>query len=570
MLKNLLRKTWQFGCLAAYSIALLTISADEAGAVVLVGTSGMDDPLDNGFAFPNLNLTVDQFHEFAGSDGGEDFWQVEVVSGRTRAFAVNLTDVEIGDAMGWTATMRARLISADAQTVNLNSAILVGDKATGGGDPARSWGIGLIGGPGATHPVGAYAFGPGFTADTLAGAVQISAIDPTLAFNNYQVVYDPSTEMATFYVNGVSAATLPRGNFPTSTVAPRFLFGDGVLTGPASAAQYSLARFDIGQHPVADGNFPTFSSTPQVVHQGQGNPVGEGFALGSNATTATVFIGPGSDSEDHWRLTTVDPSAAYVRVFTQQSEIDALNSPEGWLATARLKLINSDTTSGSGAGQGLNTSMEITDKIGQGSFVLSFIGGPGSTTTPGIYALTGTGAFTLGTQLSAIDPTLDYHTYQLRYDPLTDSAQFVLDGADTGAPIPRSSGPVIGIAQPRFNFGDSTSAGTTGADVQFSLLKFQSLSPGDVNFDGVVDIFDVNLVSSHWNEAGPMGDANHDGSVDIFDINLISSNWNPLGGVSVVPEPGSVVLAVVACGALLLSTRSRMRFRHDARRRRSV
>ncbi len=52
----------------------------------------------------------------------------------------------------------------------------------------------------------------------------------------------------------------------------------------------------------------------------------------------------------------------------------------------------------------------------------------------------------------------------------------------------------------------------------------------DVNFDGVIDIFDINLVSTHWDEAGPVGDGNHDGSVDIFDINLISASWGKLPG----------------------------------------
>ncbi len=53
---------------------------------------------------------------------------------------------------------------------------------------------------------------------------------------------------------------------------------------------------------------------------------------------------------------------------------------------------------------------------------------------------------------------------------------------------------------------------------------------GDANFDGVVDIFDINQVSSHWSEAGPAGDANFDGTVDIFDINLISSHWAETSG----------------------------------------
>jgi outer membrane protein assembly factor BamB len=49
--------------------------------------------------------------------------------------------------------------------------------------------------------------------------------------------------------------------------------------------------------------------------------------------------------------------------------------------------------------------------------------------------------------------------------------------------------------------------------------------PGDANGDGTVNIFDINLVSAHWGQSGPLGDVNYDGAVDIFDINAISANW---------------------------------------------
>jgi hypothetical protein len=76
----------------------------------------------------------------------------------------------------------------------------------------------------------------------------------------------------------------------------------------------------------------------------------------------------------------------------------------------------------------------------------------------------------------------------------------------------------------------------------------------DVNFDGVVDIFDVNFVSSHWGESGPYGDANGDRIVNIYDVNLISAQWTvaPGGGMSTaVPEPSSQVLAAIALFGLL-------------------
>jgi hypothetical protein len=83
--------------------------------------------------------------------------------------------------------------------------------------------------------------------------------------------------------------------------------------------------------------------------------------------------------------------------------------------------------------------------------------------------------------------------------------------------------------------------------------------PGDVNNDGFVDIFDINLVSANWGTpGGPVGDANGDGNVDIFDINLISANWMPSGGTA-VPEPCSVLLAGLAVGGVIPLFRGRLR-----------
>jgi lysophospholipase L1-like esterase len=66
--------------------------------------------------------------------------------------------------------------------------------------------------------------------------------------------------------------------------------------------------------------------------------------------------------------------------------------------------------------------------------------------------------------------------------------------------------------------------------------------PGDVNGDGLVNIFDVNMISAHWNEVGPDGDANRDGIVNVFDINYVSSHWTP---VMPVPEPSGIILGLV-------------------------
>jgi len=104
---------------------------------------------------------------------------------------------------------------------------------------------------------------------------------------------------------------------------------------------------------------------------------------------------------------------------------------------------------------------------------------------------------------------------------------------------------------------------TTGIDdpnVSFNLvisnLTYTGGSAiGDANGDRIVNIFDINLVSAHWDEVGPEGDVNGDFAVNIFDINLISAYWTPTppGASAAVPEPSSVVLAcfgLVGMGAL--------------------
>lgn len=99
-----------------------------------------------------------------------------------------------------------------------------------------------------------------------------------------------------------------------------------------------------------------------------------------------------------------------------------------------------------------------------------------------------------------------------------------------------------------------------------------NLSPGDVNFDGVVDIQDITLMANHWLQSDQStvnpglvpGDANGDGIVDIQDITLSANNWLHTspglgggGGVATVPEPTSIALAAMAALGLICFTRRR-------------
>ncbi len=95
-------------------------------------------------------------------------------------------------------------------------------------------------------------------------------------------------------------------------------------------------------------------------------------------------------------------------------------------------------------------------------------------------------------------------------------------------------------------------------------------TPGDANLDGKVDISDLGMLATNWQQhtAWSGGDFNNDGFVDISDLGLVATNWqsgvtNPLGPsfeealASVgladgVPEPAGLLLLA---GPLLLLRR---------------
>jgi hypothetical protein len=49
---------------------------------------------------------------------------------------------------------------------------------------------------------------------------------------------------------------------------------------------------------------------------------------------------------------------------------------------------------------------------------------------------------------------------------------------------------------------------------------------GDLNGDGVVNIFDLSILLSNWGTSNPDADLNNDGVVNIFDLSILLSNWD--------------------------------------------
>ena len=50
----------------------------------------------------------------------------------------------------------------------------------------------------------------------------------------------------------------------------------------------------------------------------------------------------------------------------------------------------------------------------------------------------------------------------------------------------------------------------------------------DINGDGQINVFDLNIIASNSGTNNPVADANHDGTVDSFDISIVSAAWGAL------------------------------------------
>jgi hypothetical protein len=91
------------------------------------------------------------------------------------------------------------------------------------------------------------------------------------------------------------------------------------------------------------------------------------------------------------------------------------------------------------------------------------------------------------------------------------------------------------------------------------------LSPGDGNFDGVIDGYDYLIWAGHYGDdpaeslpgSPSNGDYNNDGVVDGDDYNVWADHYGQgPGDVAAIPEPGAFALLIM--GAAMLFARRRV------------
>ncbi len=97
---------------------------------------------------------------------------------------------------------------------------------------------------------------------------------------------------------------------------------------------------------------------------------------------------------------------------------------------------------------------------------------------------------------------------------------------------------------------------SSSVTIAFNIVPGEiSFSPGDTNYDDLVDLTDLNNVRNNFDSTG-LGDTNQDGAVHLEDLNLIRNNFGRRGFFTlpsefevtertIVPEPPGVLLAIL-------------------------
>ena len=131
------------------------------------------------------------------------------------------------------------------------------------------------------------------------------------------------------------------------------------------------------------------------------------------------------------------------------------------------------------------------------------------------------------------------------------------------------SGWVLNTAKGINDAGQIIGSATYNGSGYAYILSLPQALPGDANLDGKVDINDLTAVLSNYNQSVGMnwstGDFTGSGTVDINDLTVVLAHYNESvsmasgGSFSAVPEPGSLLLLVLAAGLLAFARRKLQR-----------
>ena len=204
---------------------------DAGNTDVVIETFGGADPEDAGFVMDGKGT----FSIGCGNDG-EDYWFARSTKSAYYLYSAKASDFQ--DPRGWTATYRTKIIPQNTAHFT--------DNFFAARNGSHRFDLSIFGGAG-SNVAGVYVLlkKAGYT------RIDSCAIDVT-EYHTYQVVYNPDTKMASYYVDGTLLATYPETmNYTTKLTELRWGDQYSKVTDPYEN-RYSLVRLETGYHIVPE------------------------------------------------------------------------------------------------------------------------------------------------------------------------------------------------------------------------------------------------------------------------------------------------------------------------------
>ncbi len=277
-------------------------------------------------------------------------------------------------------------------------------------------------------------------------------------------------------------------------------------------------------------SFQVFLADQVVIqHLGTNNPTTEGFSYFQGGTPLPVLSG-GNDGEAYWRIHQEpfdnDSGGSYYRYVLP---LGYVTNSSGWTATMRVKVNRAI-----GVGPGKVYCALVDDRDG---WLMALNGGPDITPdNTGLYYMEPAQDLV---QLSPIDPTPCYRTYQIIYDPSGDSSNgsvtYYADGAVLGT-LTRFQTVNVDATGPRIEWGDGEGDGGV-TDAQYNLIRFQLGQHIQVTQPGLTLSRSGSQVTLSWTSCG-------------FTVQTNSSLVNPGGWADLPGATNSPTVVNIGSGTL--------------------
>src|SRR5205809_1476189 len=90
---------------------------------------GLNNPTNEGWAFGVGNSTALSSDSLTGGNDGENYWRIKMVNDQSGYYSHGLASSNLTDPSGWTATMRAKVNTADGLYENCYFGVADGTNA---------------------------------------------------------------------------------------------------------------------------------------------------------------------------------------------------------------------------------------------------------------------------------------------------------------------------------------------------------------------------------------------------------------------------------------------------------